>query len=490
MFRSLYARLTIALLVVLGVVAGLYLALGIFTTELYLGEVRQKLHRDLAAHLIEEGLLTGDGTVDREGLAQVIHMLMVVNPAIEVYVLGAGGEVQAYSTPPGKLQRERVALEPIRRFLGPHARLPILGDDPRDPERRQVFSAAPIGDAERPDGYVYVVLGGQVHAGVVDRLRGSYALRMGAGAAAAGLLFAVAAGALSFALLTRRLRRLDATMRRFEAGGFASPPVPAADPGRGGDEIDRLRGSFERMAERISRQLAQLERVDHVRRELVANVAHDLRTPLASLHGYLETLLLKGDRLGPGERRHYLEIATRHSRRLGKRVAELFELARLDAADVRLELETFSVAELAQDVVQKFEIEASRKDLRLELRRQDGLPRVRGDIGRIERVLENLLGNALRHTPPHGHVTVSLGRAASAVSIQVRDSGPGIPEQDLGSIFDRFYRSRNDDDAGGGAGLGLAIAKRIVELHGGTIGARSRPGQGAAFTFTLPAAGG
>jgi len=485
--RSLYGKLVLALLAILVLVAVVYVVVGVYVTDLYLQEVRQKLNVDLAAHLIDEGLLLPDGNVDPEALEHIIHMLMVINPSIEVYVLDPEGRVLAYSTPPGILHRERVSLEPVLRSLEPDARLPILGDDPRDSSGYKVFSAEVIGDRDRPEGYVYVVLGGTLHDSVVQRLAGSYALRMGAAALVAGLVFAFAAGLVVVALLTRRLRRLASEMSAFEEGGFTSPPDSSHGwRGEGGDEIDRLGETFEGMARRIGEQLAQLERADRMRRELVANVSHDLRTPLSSLHGYLETLLIKGDKIDPAERQRYLEIAARNSGSLSKRVAALFELAKLDAYEVRLEEERFSLAELAQDVVQEFEIQAATKQIRLQTERGKTLPFVTADIGLIERVIENLVGNAVRHTPPGGQVTVSIESADSEVRVRVQDTGPGIPHDELHAVFDRFYRCRADEPGGGGTGLGLAIARRIVELHRGSIRVESRPGKGTAFVFTLP----
>jgi signal transduction histidine kinase len=485
--KSLYGKLVLALLAILVLVAVIYIAVGLYVTDLYLQEVRQKLNADLAAHLIDEGLLLPDGNVDPDALKHIIHMLMVINPSIEVYVLDPEGRVLAYSTPPGKLHRERVSLEPVLRSLEPDARLPILGDDPRDPTGSKVFSAEVIGDRNRPEGFVYVVLGGTLYDSVVQRLSASYVSRMGAAALVAGLVFAFAAGLVVVALLTRRLRRLASEMDAFEASGFTSPPdSPGRWRGEGGDEIDRLGETFEGMSRRIGEQLTELERADRMRRELVANVSHDLRTPLSSLHGYLETLLLKGDRIDPEERRRYLEIATRNSGSLSKRIAALFELAKLDAYEVRLEEERFSLAELVQDVVQDFEMRAREKRVELHTEREEKVPFVVADIGLIERALENLIGNAVRHTPSGGRVTVSIRTDHSEVSVEVRDTGPGIPPDELPSVFDRFYRCRADESGGGGTGLGLAIAKRIVDLHRGSIRADSTIGEGTVFTLTLP----
>lgn len=487
MFRSLYARLAAALLGLLLLVGVLYLVVGTYVTDLYLLEVRQKLNRDLAAHLVDEGLLLKDGDVDPDALEHVIHILMIINPSIEVYVLNQEGRILAFSAPPGEVKREQIALAPVRQFLDPAARLPVLGDDPRSPDGQKVFSAACIGNEEDPEGYVYIVLGGRLRDSVVSRLSGSYVLRMGGAAFTAVLVFTLAAGLLVFGFLTRRIRRLAEAVEAFGEDGSGSPAPNESDTHRvRGDEISRLQDTFQKMARRIGEQMERLEQADAERRELVANVSHDLRTPLTSLQGFLETLRMRGDRLEPDEIDQYLDIALRHSSKLGKRISDLFELSKLDSHDMQLQRERFSLAELAQDVVQKFQIEAGRKQIRIHTERCRDMPAVEADIALIERVVENLLSNAIRHTPQEGSITVSVDKAGRSAQLQVRDTGPGIPAEALETVFERFYRCTSDDDDDGGTGLGLAIARKIVELHGGNIRATSHPGDGAVFTVALP----
>jgi two-component system OmpR family sensor kinase len=244
-----------------------------------------------------------------------------------------------------------------------------------------------------------------------------------------------------------------------------------------------LATTFEEMSARIGLQLEQLREVDLHRRELVANVSHDLRTPLASLRGYLDTLLLKEGTLSKEEQRRFLEIASRHSERLGRLVDELFELAKLDAQVTPPRAEPFSMPELVQDVVQKFQLRAEGAGVRLAAEFLHELPPVDGDIALMERVLENLIENAIRYTPAGGRVTVALAAEEGKVVVRVSDTGRGITEESLPRIFDRFYRG--DDPTGGGAGLGLSIARRILELHGATLTAQSAVGQGTVFSFAL-----
>jgi signal transduction histidine kinase len=306
-----------------------------------------------------------------------------------------------------------------------------------------------------------------------------------------GLLLAGAALALLTALyvhrrLTRRLKRLADAVETIAQGDFATPlELPRADPN--GDELDRLTVGIGRMSERMARQLAQLQQAEVRRRELIANVSHDLRTPLASMQGHLELLLLKHGSLPPAEQRSYLEIATRHCERLSKLVRDLFQLTKLEANEIVPQCEAFSATELVQDVVQKLELAAEKRGLRLVSRFSVQQIQVQADIGMIETVLENLIGNALRHTPRGGQICVDVEPRARRVALRVSDTGCGIAREDLARLFDRYYHvDRGEDVDAAGTGLGLAIVRRIVELHGSKIGVESTLGRGTTFAFDLP----
>jgi two-component system OmpR family sensor kinase len=482
--RTLYTRLAVILTLLFGLVALLFVLLLSHATEHYQQEVAQKLNASLAENMVSEHLLFRDDEIDQAALEQLFHGLMVINPRVELYLLDNGGRILAYSAPPGKVQRKSVDLAPVRRFLAGDYMPPLRGDDPRSLERQKVFSVAPIDVDGRLVGYLYVILASEHYDSVAHMLADSYVIQRNVLLSLGVVIFALLAGLLLFALLTRRLRRLTRAVEDFQLAGF-SGTLPLAR--NSGDEIDRLTRSINAMAGRIAGQVQRLQETDSQRRELVANVSHDLRTPLASLQGYLETLRFKGEDLGREEQLHYLEVAHRHCLHLGRLVEELFDLARLDANEVQPVLEPFSLPELVQDVVHKFELRAGQRGVSLLAQYDANLPFVVGDIALIERVMDNLIENALRHTPDRGTVTVAVQPVGEAVAVQVIDTGSGIASEDLPYIFDRFYQS-DRMRTGGGAGLGLAIARRIVELHGRTIRAASGAGHGATFAFDLPVA--
>ena len=491
MFKTLYGKLATVLIGLFCLIGAGAILLTLYTTRLHFQEVNQKLNQSLAERIVSENLLMREGLVNEEALKEIFHMLMVINPSIEVYLLDAQGTILTFSAPPSKVKRQRISLDPLKQFLSGAEDLPILGDDPRDINRQKIFSAFPIESLSGSvQGYLYVILGGEEFDSVAQMLEGSYILRLSTWAVAGGIVFSALAGLLLFNLLTRRLRTLVSGVEAFTQSNFSAQfeTVPHSKA-RPRDEIDQLETTFSRMADRIRQQVQELKQADQLRRELVANVSHDLRTPLTSLQGYLETLLLKEGTLSPQEQRKYLGIATKHSEQLGKLIAELFELAKLDSHEMEPHIEAFSLGELVQDVVQQFRLATEQKRIGLQTDFLEDLPFVSADIGLIERVLKNLIENALRYTQSGGTVTVALTRRNETIMAQVTDTGCGIPPDDLPHIFDRFFRvGNNHQERSAGAGLGLAIAKRILELHGSTIEAQSILNGGTTFTFHLPAA--
>jgi len=486
MLRTLYAKLALVLLVLLLGIGLVYALISSSLARHYLQEVSQQFNRDLAGKLVADRNLVAEGRLNEQALKETFQQYMVINPSIEIYLLDIDGTILSYSADPGKVKRRQVSLEPIRAFLQGEGSYPLLGDDPRSHDRRKAFSVTPVPSPEHPQGYLYVVLRGEEFDSVEQVIRDSYFNRLSGWALVGSLGFGLLAGLLIFHLLTRRLHRLSAAMDGFQRGNFTGHTPYCSPPAIAPDEVDRLGLTFDQMANRISAQIDQLREQDSLRRELVAQVSHDLRTPLASLRGYLESLQLKEAELSPAQRSEYLSIALRQSESLTRLVSELFELAKLEARETRPSPEPFAAAELAQDVVQKLRLRADRQGVSLEMEPARALPLVFADIALTERVLDNLIENAIEHTPEGGKVVVSLKPQGQGIEVAVADTGCGISDQDLPHIFDPFYRTAEQRNSASHAGLGLAIAHRIVTLQGGEIRAETQSGNGSVFSFTLP----
>ena len=488
MFNSLYAKL-VAVLVGFALIMSLAFVLVMRHSDtVRRQEVSQRVYRTYASQLVKEHIFPRD-RLDPSTIEQVFDQIKVVNPRIDAYLIDANGTILVSSSKAGALKRTAVDLSPIQRFLDDDPVLPILGEDPTDDREHRVFTATRVTVDKHGDAYLYLVIKGIRSDSAAQQILESYVLRENITLIGAGLLLALLTSTLIIRLLTRRLQRLARVMDRFRESGFAEQPARNAPHVEAGDEIDRLAGTFNEMADRILVQMHELRHTDGMRRELVANVSHDLRTPLASLQGHIETLQYKGDRLSEDEKRSYLEIALRQSERLSQLVSKLFELAKLDAERPSMLPEPFVLADLVQDVVQQFELAAADQQIVIAAHLPQEMPLVVGDIGLIERAMRNLIENSLRFTPAGGEIRVGLIAGQEHATVQVTDSGCGIDAADLPRIFDRFYRGeKSRSDSTGNAGLGLAITKRILELHNSTISVSSKPGM-TTIGFTLPYAG-
>ncbi len=485
LFQTLYARLALGLFLLLVIVGGLFTALSLYSVREYSAAVNQALNRDLASHLVSDRNLVTGGKINHSELERLFDLYMSINPSIEIYLLDLKGRILSYSANPDKIKRKHVSLAPIHELLNNPSAYPIQGDDPRRHDRHKVFSVTQVPSAEAPTGYLYVVLRGEEYDFAESMVHSDRLLQMGGGALAISLFVGLLAGLLFFRLLTRRLSRLTARVEAFEAETKVTASTGIADgAGVPGDDVDYLTARFDQMAARIAGQLELLKDKDHQRRQLVAQVSHDLRTPLASIQGYLETLGIKQQELPPAERRRFLNIALAETLRLSKLVDELFELAALDASERQPFLEPFMPAELLHDVVQKHKPRAEQVGVLLSI---TGLQpaMVLADIAMTERVLDNLIGNAIDHSPQGAEVKLNVITHNSGVEICVEDAGEGITPQDIDHVFDPFYQalgaSRNKH-----AGLGLAIARRMAELQQGRVCVESHAGSGAKFYFWLP----
>lgn len=484
--KTLYAKLSLAMIAIIAVVGGGFVIIYQTTTKLYYEELTQRLNAPIAMYVTgEQSLMLDDGSVDAAALETLAHRAMIINPAIEVYLLDVDGQILAHALPPESVLLDRVAVQPITDLIAGDVDMPFKSVDPRNPQVSKIFSASEVRAGDDLQGYLYVVLGGQKYDELVGTIRGSYSRDFWLWAIVALLALGSAMGLLAFALLTRRLRKLTATMQQLSDSGFAMNP-PEYSSGHGSDEIDQLDRTFKAMAIRISELVERLKETDRLRRELISNVSHDLRTPLASMQGYIETLLIKNGALSHDERERCLRIARQNTQRLSELVDDLFELSKLDSANVTPTFETFSLAELLQDTVQEFELDAAKKEITVETAAPKDSTIVYADIGLIQRVLENLLKNAIQFTPSGGRIRIDIEKRPETVAVSVSDTGCGIAESDLNSIFDRFYRRETGNaDRAGSAGLGLAIVKRILDLHESRITVTSELDHGTRFEFDL-----
>ncbi len=482
----LYTKLAIAVLILVLTLAAVLLYTTSKTSERYSLEITQRINRDIALHAAEDMPIFEGGVVNQAALKELAHHVMFINPIVEVYLLDLDGNILSHALPSGTVLLDRVDMKPLQEFMQGREQLPIFGNDPRNPDAGKVFSISPVQSEGEPAGYLYTVLNGRTHDGLRHSLQESYNLRAGAEVIVGSLFVAMLIGAIIFLVLTRRLQKLLIAVRSYREGSFEKPMnYVGSEPPR--DELDELGNAIYAMSVRIENQFKALEDADSTRRELIANVSHDLRTPLASMQGYIETLLVKGETLSPDRRAEFLEVAHKHSKRLNNLVRELFELSKLESSTSEPCWENFSLMELLHDTVQEFTLQASERDVSISMPDIDLHSIVYADIAMIQRVLDNLLENAIRNTPRGGSISLSTTQEDKRIRVEVTDNGRGISSADIPHIFDRFYRPDDaQSSAQQGNGLGLAIVKRIMELHQSSVKVISEVDHGTSFIFWLP----
>ncbi|AIR59403.1 HAMP domain-containing histidine kinase [Klebsiella sp. Ap-873] len=483
---TLSRRLTLVFAVLLLTACAFLGWLQVRTSTQYSQAVIQQLSGDLAQHINQSYPLLGQDGLNKDSVRTLFDHLMAVNPSVEVYLLDKQGNIIGDAAPDGHIKRHQVDLAPLRAALN-GGKFPLYGDDPRSLDGQKVFSVAPMMRDGKLEGYLYVVLLGETYNQLANSAQFDAVLKLSLFLLSLICVLGLVVGGLAFRWITRPLRELSQHVKALESGGMAEMQAMAALPqnsGGDGDELAQLRHGVIAMAGRISEQWHSLTQQDQLRREFIANISHDLRTPLTSLHGYLESLSVMSATLSEAEKKRYLDIALAQSQKVGALAQSLFELARLEYGVVKPHKESFSISELLQDVFQKFELPAQTRQLELLADIQPGLPLIEADVSMIERVLTNLLDNAIRHTPDKGVISVRLWKELDKVMVQVSDSGPGIPQELKEGLFVRPSIVNQSRLRVGG--LGLMIVRQMLQLHGSDISLVDQPKRGACFRFGLP----
>lgn len=483
--RSFYLKIAAIFSITL-VIFGLLVAyITLHSSSRVAQESLQTTNHDLASTLVKEFEPILKDEFDQEKIRMKLAELKGTNPQFDFYLLDHYGMVKSVVPASGEKDVSQLTVvdtEPLNRFIEGNP-LPILASDPLQPDQKKPFSAAHISMLGSQDCYLYVVLEGEQFTETFAMLSNSYITRGALYFIGAVLVITLIVGLFFFRQLTQRLETIKSTVADFERGELTSRIQV-----KGNDELSDLSKCFNSMADNLYQSMMEIRKSDKLRRELVANISHDLRSPLASIQGYLETIQLKGDDLTKEQFRQYMSTVLDNTKRLNNLIGDLFDLSKLDAENVQPVLEDVSVAELVQDIVLQFKPIAEKKDVKLTA----GFPDhpntfIKADIGLLNRAISNLINNAIEHTPEGGTVSLTFTNDGKNVRLEVCDSGVGIAENDLPHVFDRFYQADKSRSNGSNAGLGLAIAQKIFSLHGGKIAVDSPANQGTTFKIWIPA---
>ncbi|MBT1689325.1 sensor histidine kinase [Dawidia soli] len=480
LFWKIAAAFT-ALLIILGVV---FVGIASRFSKAYYTAAHQQLYGNIAHHLATFTQPFKNGKPDTTVTHDIIHSTMVANPSVEVYLLDTTGHIVDYVVPDTTVQINRVNIATVQAWLATTDGAFPLGDNPKQPDEPSIFSAAPAYENGRLVGYVYTVLSSQKQKEILSALNENLYMRLSAYIFFAALVAAFVVGVVTFFLITDSICTIAGIVRRFKEGDYS-----ARIEGYAKGNLGMLTSTFNEMADVIVDNIRKITATDKFRQELIANVSHDLRTPLSIMQGYVETLMMKKDTLSPSEKEKYLTVVYDGTKKLSGLVEQLFQYAKLEANVITPQKEPFLIQELASDILMAYQLTASTRSIDLRLDAPNNLRPVFADIALTERVFQNLLDNAFKFTPDGGRITIQFAQSATGIKVRVADTGVGIPLEDQSYVFERYKQIDKDNAPKKGMGIGLAIVKKILELHQSPIEVTSEPGKGTTFQFILPTEG-
>jgi signal transduction histidine kinase len=490
-YRSLYWRIAIGFVALLAAILVIQVAVFVWLTLIVgrssLGPVQ--LATEVANELSSAMETTPDLAIDAHLRRHFGH---IYQPFLVLMDDGRTASNRADGLPPGFIRtatiarNRRLGQEPPEGDFGPQPP-PRPPDGPRggggrSGSSRRLAETVPIVVSGREVGIV-AVPGNPPPASIVMRQLGPTLAWV-----AAALLVAGSAimALVIFRPTHKRLRSLEHAAASL---GEGRTDVRAMETG--GDEVSALARTFNRMADDLSARAAALAESDRARRQLLADVSHELMTPLAAIRGYTETLAMPELTLDADTRQRYLSIIGDETQKLEAMIGDLLDLARLEGGGGSLAHEPVPVVDLFSRVTDRHGPAIRNRQISVDVSVTPETLTVTGDAHRLEQALQNLGANAIRHTPNGGRIELTASPAEDGIRIAVRDTGPGIPPEHVERVFDRFYKvdsSRTRTDRPSGSGLGLSIVKAIVERHGGTVTASNAPDGGAIFEIQLPAA--
>jgi two-component system OmpR family sensor kinase len=480
--RSLYWRIGLGFILFLAVTLILQVALFIWVAGETEGGMPERMGRDFAELVASEfeAALAREPELDLRRYAER-RINELHRPAAIVFPDGS-----AVAPPGTSIPRNLRFPGPFRRRMGPGDRRGPSSQRP--PDGAEMRPRTPFGNPRRGPVMAPIEHNDQVVAVVwVPPLTGLQraAEEIGTPLAIGAILLLIGGTVVATLVIFRpaqaRLSAVEEAARRFGEGDLS-----ARAPEMGGDEVAAVATAFNRMASDLAARQAQLVEADRARRQLLADVSHELMTPLTAIRGYAETLGLPQFIPPSKEGQRAVKVIHEEGERIERLVKDLLDLARFEAGGISLALENVDVDEIFERVSERHAQAAQDKGVTIVVEPHEDDLRLVGDPHRLEQAVQNLASNALRHTPPGGAIRLGASRDNGTLKLTVADNGIGISPQHLPHVFDRFYKA-DQSRSQAGSGLGLSIVKAIIDRHGGTVSVRSQQGAGTTFEIVLPA---
>ena len=482
MLKTLSSRLTLTLLLLFVSVMGVVVFSTYQSGLLWQDRVNQSLYRGLVASISREMKIDNIQKIDLADIKSSFGRLLGRDLALDAHLLNGDGKILAATS---GAERGHVDSEALGEFFAIEPDFPVYGTDPNSESALKIFSAAKISDDLGQMGYLYVVVGEERYDSIIDKLLHHNCIKLLSRMGIASGVVVILLGWILYAAITGPIKRMCLNIDAYEESDFTNLALLQTKRGSDSADVWHLKQTVQRMAEKISEQLRQLQSMDKLRKEQLIQLSHDLKTPIAAQRGYLETLLLASDKINAQKARHFQQQALDNTQILSQRVEGILELARLDNQSHPCQLEVINLSELCADTVQQLESLGLKKGIKLSLNMPLDAIEMMADIAQLQRVLINLIENSFSYTSSGGKVELTMVLLDKGeVRISVSDNGCGIAEDELLLLFEPYHRSSVELPQQH-LGLGLAICKKLVSLHDSNLQVQSTPGKGSNFYFDL-----
>ncbi len=439
----------------------------------------QLLNKDVAAHIAKfTSPYTNDGINTRKA-DSVFKDAMVISPSAEVYFLDTAGYVIAYHPNDKKVQVKLLPLANIRELIEAKGEKYIKGPDPRDPENPKIFSAAEVTSNEKKLGYIFVILGSNKN--ISNMLYSSFFGSLLIKVFCVILIISIIFSLIYLRQIRKSFNGMIAVLERFQNGD-----LQARFDVNENEELTPVTDAFNKMADLLAYNIDRLTKSEKERKDFITNISHDLRTPLSIARGYTETLLMKNEtHLAAGQQEAFLQMVQRKLKQVEHMVQQLFDLSKMESAEFIPKKEPFIFSEIVHEIIYASSAGASEKNIQLDSSQCESTCWIQADVGMMERVVQNLLINAINYTEGGGIIKVSLSEEAPSLVFKIDNSGVALSGE-LITWINSSVKENESLSRPPSSGIGLMIVKKVLVLHNFPVMAVADNQKGNSFTITIP----
>lgn len=455
---SIFSHISVLVFTLITIICLLFMGITYLSTSNFHEASMQLLNKDVAAHIAKFTSPFKDGGIDKKKADSVFYDAMVLSPSAEVYFLDTSGKVIAYHADINDIEQWVLPLENIKKLIASQGKEYIKGPDPRDPENQKIFSASEVFNGEQKLGYIYVILGSNKN--ITKMLYNSYF---------SGLIIKVffviiiLSILFSFFYINRFQKSFNymlVILEKFQNGDFEAR-LPVNKNG----ELEPVTMAFNKMADLLVYNIDKITKSEKERKDFIANISHDLRTPLSIARGYTETLLIKKEKhISAEEEAEFLQLVYRKIMQVEQMVKQLFDLSKMESVAFVPKKEPFVFSEILQEIIHDSLSSSGEKDITVDSSNSQDPSWIFADVGMMERVIQNLMVNAIKYTPQNGLIKVSLIKEPKELIFKIQNSGQILNPQ----MID-WFNNPNDinllSKRPANSGLGLVIVKKILQLH-------------------------